>query len=109
MDWATFLYYARAKGSDGMDSTSLHALLEGEVGPPRDVVTSGLGAWRLAFDGRFKLVTGWNEGKPAKGADAAEPRAILWDLRTDPGESTNVADQHPDVVARLTEALEQND
>jgi len=106
---ATFLYYARAKGSDGMDSTSLHALLEGEVGPPRDVVTSGLGAWRLAFDGRFKLVTGWADGKPANGADAAGPLVTLWDLKADPNETTNVADQHPDVVARLTEALEKND
>ncbi|RMF86707.1 MAG: arylsulfatase [Planctomycetota bacterium] len=33
----------------------------------------------------------------------------LYDLRNDIGETTNVADQHPDVVARLTEVAEKYD
>ncbi len=54
----------------------------------------GEAAWT---DNRFKLIT----GKPRRGA----ARTALFDLQADPQETTNVADQHPAVVARMTEQL----
>ena len=49
------------------------------------------------MDNRFKLVT----GKPRDGQDRIE----LYDLLADPRETTNIADQHPEIVHRMTEAL----
>ena len=45
-------------------------------------------------DGDWKLLCEYDGSQPE-----------LYNLAADPGETTNVADQHPDVVRRLTEAL----
>ena len=50
-------------------------------------------------DGGWKLI---RNVKPAPGAAELE----LYDRRRDPGDATNVAASHPDVVARLAPALE---
>ena len=115
---ATFLDYAGVDPGD-VDSRSLRPYLEGETERHREVVRSGLDPWRLAFDGRYKLIVGYDDehdpltggvtGAFDPGDDRAETRArihertdpILFDLREDPDESTDVADQHPDVVDRL--------
>jgi hypothetical protein len=44
-----------------MDSRSLKALLEGQTDTHRDVVLSGLNNWRLAYDGRFKYIEGYED------------------------------------------------
>jgi hypothetical protein len=55
------------------------------------------GRWRMATDGRFKLirVPGWDG-----------PELELYDLAEDPDETRNVIAGHPDVVRRLAPALE---
>jgi hypothetical protein len=87
--------------------------------PPRDVVFSGLGPWRMAFDGRYKLVRGFDPERPhneqVSDFDSYEEAAVqrrtretgplLFDLETDPLERENVAGHHPDIVGDLDDHL----
>ncbi|MDP6778646.1 MAG: sulfatase-like hydrolase/transferase [Candidatus Latescibacteria bacterium] len=114
---ATFLDLAGASPMEDVDSRSMARYLSGETDTHRDVVYSGLGSWRLAFDGRYKLVQGYDPER-RRGGDVWEPwsvdpleaarlrqerPAILYDVQT--SEGLNVARRHPDIVDRLTDAL----
>ncbi len=90
---ATFLDYGGLATPADMDSRSLRPLLEGQSDSHREVVLSGLRDWRLAYDGRYKLVTGFGD------------EDILWDLEADPMETENLIGRQPDVVRRLREHL----
>jgi arylsulfatase A-like enzyme len=62
------------------------------------------GKWKLHFPHKYRTMAGkpgGTGGKPGPYADAETPLA-LYDLEADIGETANVADQHPDVVKRLT-------
>jgi len=114
---ATFLDVAGAPSMDDVDSRSMKRYLAGETEVHREVVFSGLGAWRLAFDGRYKLILGYDPEKRRGGkewepwdVDPAEAEllrrerpAILYDVGE--SESRNVAEQYPDVVERLAESM----
>lgn len=76
-----------------MDSRSLRPLLEGRTKRHRDCVLSGLGKWRMAWDGRYKLITGFGEGP------------LLFDLEGDPLENENLAGREPGQVERLMPLL----
>ena len=90
---ATFLDYAEVEAPDDMESRSLRPLLEGRNDKGRDYVLSGLKGWRMIFDGRFKLISGFDEG------------ILLFDLQEDPIESRNVAGVYPELVNRLSSIL----
>lgn len=92
---ATFLDYAGLDTPDEMDSRSFKALLEGQTDTHREIVISGLNNWRLAYDGRFKLVRSKDLG------------TLLFDLDNDPQETTNLADDpvHTDRVGALDKYL----
>jgi arylsulfatase A-like enzyme len=90
---ATMLDYARATALPGMEARSLRPVLAGRTEHHRDVARSGLGPWRMAWDGRYKLVVG------------AAASALLFDLDEDPHEDRNLARAQPQVVQRLTGAL----
>jgi arylsulfatase A-like enzyme len=81
-----------------MDSRSLRPLLEGRQRATRDVALSGLrtneGDFRLAFDGRYKLVRGFGD-----------QATRLHDLEADPRELVNLASRQPREVRRLEEWL----
>lgn len=100
---ATFLDYAGIPVPREMDSRSLRPLLEGHIDHHRDVALSGLGKWRLAYDGRHKLITGFPAPQGRNSRVDAQP--LLFDLLEDPNESTNLADKSPDTVARLARSL----
>jgi arylsulfatase A-like enzyme len=101
---ATFLDYAGASVPQDMDSRSLRPLLEGKSKTHRPAARSGLGSWRLAFDGRWKLITGFD---PAAGKNAAAGSAppVLFDLRNDPSEHENLAASAPRELERLKQWL----
>ena len=92
------------------DSRSLVPLLRGPAGPAREMAFSALGAWRLAFDGRFKLVSGYTPEQP-RGAMVRSPfdrdaRApLLFDLEADPLETRALAATRPHERRRLEEVL----
>jgi arylsulfatase A-like enzyme len=95
---ATFLDYAGVPVPADMDSRSLRPQLEGRHRAGRDVALSGLrtneGDFRLAFDGRYKLVRGFGD-----------QATRLHDLEADPRELVNLASRQPREVRRLEEWL----
>jgi len=106
----------RRASPDGVDSRSMREALAG--GPtPREVVVSGLSSWRMAYDGRYKLVRGYDpslrrggEFEPMRTApeNAArrrrERKPILHEVAE--SETENVVDANPAVVDRLGKRLD---
>jgi len=103
---ATFLDYAGAPTPHDMDSRSMRPLLEGRAKQHREVVLSGLGSWRMAFDGRYKLIHGYHPGlkNQAQVSETAAP-PLLFDLTADPLENNNLAAKLPRHVRRLEQFL----
>jgi arylsulfatase A len=67
------------------------------------------GKWKLHFPHRYRTLgnkAGGKDGKPVAPRLAETPLA-LYDLEKDIGETTNVADKHPEVVKRLKELAEK--
>ena len=66
------------------------------------------GTWKLHFPHEYRSLTGkpGADGKP-NGYTLQKIGLALFDLETDPGETRNVADRHPDVVARLQKLADQ--
>ena len=109
---ATFLDAAGVAVPSTMDSRSLLPLLRGETDAHREIVRSGLEPWRLAFDGRYKLIRGFDESLPDYYSSRETPQyeqmrqlALLFDLAEDPLETVNLAAKAPDILKRLDEAL----
>ncbi len=100
---ATFLDYAGLKTPADMDSISLRPFLDTAGKLPRSIVRSSLGGWTFVFDGQYKLIAGKLRGK-VRQADQGKTM-VLYDLKSDPDEMTDVAAEHPDVVARLKPML----
>ncbi len=101
---ATFLAYAGIAIPKEMDSKSLRPFLERGGDLPRTCAASSLDNWALAFDGRYKLIATGPEQVKARKA-AAKKELELYDLKTDPAEVRNIAEEHPDIVARLRPLL----
>ncbi len=105
---ATFADITGAETPEDVDSVSIVPLLDGGVRPVRDtLVLKHNGS--VVREGRWKLITHLGSGgfskprriKPVEGG----PTGQLYDLSTDPGETTNLWAERPDVVARLSRLL----
>ncbi len=92
---ATFLTSAGVKVPREMDSRPLQPLLTGKARTHRECVRSGLNNWRAVWDGRYKLVRGFD----------AKKEFLLFDHADDPWENTDVAAGRPEVVERLKKLL----
>jgi len=95
---ATFLELVGANVPKDMDSRSLLPLLRGQTDSHRQVVRSGLGRWRLAWDGRYKLIRGFDGQGRAGGRERSD---VLFDLQDDPLENTNIVQKAREIVRRL--------
>ena len=117
---ATFVECAGLVPAHGIDSRSMAPFLSGAAADHREVVFSALGPWRLAFDGRYKLIEGYDPQK-RRGGYGWEPHSlnqaerrrmqrqrppILYDLEAN--ERDNAAPDHPEIVERLARMLEEN-
>jgi arylsulfatase A-like enzyme len=105
---ATFLDYASVPVPKSFDSISMKPILQGNRNRHREYVYSGINPWRSVFDGRYKLVRGFDPAnkKKQKGSTPLSRPVLLFDLQRDPLENVNIADDEPEIVERLTKALE---
>ncbi len=112
----TFLDYAGIDIPSSMDCKSMKSFLEGETDDlPRNVVRSGLYRWRMAFDGRYKLVCGFEKDTfkdrflrnslTGNQKTVVKDPLILYDLEKDAKETRNIAAKHPEIVSRLMKDL----
>lgn len=93
---------AKVDKSSAVDSRDTLAAFLGESKVGRDtLIEQGSGPLTLAVrKGQWKLIP--HIEAAAKGKKPPE----LYDLNADPGETKNVAEEHPEVVAQLREVLE---
>lgn len=90
---ATFLDYAGAGSLPDMEARSLRPVLTGATGKHRDVLHSALEEWRLVWDGRYKLVEGF------------QSETALYDLQKDPLENKNLVTSEKEMANRLQKRL----
>lgn len=117
---ASFLDWGGLIPGDDLDSRSLVDYLGARARRHRDLVFSGLSAWRMVFDGRFKLVRGYDPAKRI-GGDVFEPMHVpfdeterlqrerpqlLFDLQRN--ERDDVTAEFPRVFQRLSAALDEH-
>jgi choline-sulfatase len=94
-----------------MQARSLRPVLEGQTAAHRDYVLSGMDGWRMVYDGRYKLVRGFDPSRNisdyrGSGTNMDAP-LLLFDLETDPQELTNVAAANPAKVRELAAVLDR--
>lgn len=100
---ATFLDYGGVERPSDMDSRSLRPLLEGKTCHHRDWALSGLGSWRLSFNGRYKFIDGFTAGRGKLGKIPYDPDAdrvppLLFDLKEDPLENHPLVGHFPPIA-----------
>lgn len=87
---------AGTAGTRPLDGADMSAALLGRAASSRREIVANVEPVQAAVrEGRWKLV--WTPVLP--------PKVELFDLDRDQGESTNLADQHPDIVRRLEARL----
>lgn len=95
------------------DSVSFLPTLRGESQPARSAVVhhSIQGAFSVR-EGEWKLCLcagsgGWSAPKPGSDTLAKLPPVQLYNMTTDIGEKTNLHEQHPEIVERLSKRLDE--
>ncbi|MEW6305919.1 MAG: arylsulfatase [Verrucomicrobiota bacterium] len=96
------------------DSVSFLPALLGKANQPlrEAVVHHSINGSFVIRQGNWKLALcpgsgGWSGPRPGQNDTSKLPLVQLFDLHNDIGETQNVQDKHPDVVARLTKLLEK--
>lgn len=109
---ATCLDFAGLPTPKEMDSISFRPVLEGRSTSHRDVIYSGLGAWRLVWDGEYKVVTGFNAADKRNDPDwalnapqVAGVKPLVFDMPSDPGENRDLYSVMPARGRHLLEML----
>lgn len=109
---------AKLPSDAGPDSFSFLPVLEGvqpadkPIRPPIVMHAGSAASMMMIRSGDWKLINGLGSGgftkptsiKPQPG----QPAVQLYNLRTDPAETTNLAAQHPDKVKELLSAMQAN-
>lgn len=89
----------------GPDSISFLPALEGETFPRPPIVMESGSRLMLIRSGPWKFIDGLGSGgfsRPSRiTPEPGDPRGQLYNLDTDPGETTNLYFEHPEIVERL--------
>lgn len=106
----------KAEAQEAIDGASLMGVVRGEQAQVRDYSFAENGPYRSIQDGRWKLVierTLLEEGQFKNALVLPEPERRdylrLYDLQADPGETLDLAREHPGVTVRYVEALREYD
>ncbi len=105
----TRLAGGRAPDDRQLDGREIRALLGGTVearGPEEPFFYFQSGRLTAVRAGRWKLFVRTLQTDPDTRVDTWRPGCALYDLESDIGETTNIADGHSDVVARLMRHVE---
>jgi arylsulfatase len=112
---ATCLDYASVPVPKKMDCISLRPVLEQQSTKHRGVLFSGLGAWRMAFDGEYKAITGFvpnlKRNSPEWTTNSWQIQGaapVIFNLASDPGENTDLYAAKPARGERLLRMLAAN-
>jgi arylsulfatase A-like enzyme len=111
---ATVLEIAGAEPLPRVDSRSLVPVLADPSFSHRDMVFAGLGQWRIVYDGRYKLVAGFDPAVPRRVMENASfdledrSRWRLVEPASDPCETEDLSARLPEVAERLRAALVEN-
>jgi arylsulfatase A len=98
----------KAKPSTGVDGISLAPTLLGVAQPEREFLYrefAGYGGQLCVRMGSWKLIKTGLAGRKMKAA-TAEPATLLFDLSKDEKETTNVAADHPEIVAKMEAVIQ---
>ena len=102
---------AKLPGNSGEDSVSFLPALQGEkiVNDRRGIIHHSISGHFAYREGRWKLLLakssgGWASPREREMTEDA-PKAQLYDMDADPGETTNLYGECPDVAARLLAQL----
>ena len=94
------------------DSLSFLPALTGNATKPirTSIVSQSIGGQFAIRDGNWKLCLcpgsgGWSQPRPGRVNLSKYPAVQLYDLAKDPGEETNVQEQHPQQVEKMKSAL----
>lgn len=110
----TVLDWAGVTTRNDSESKSLEPYLRNETDNHRDMVYSAYGYWRLVYDGRYKLILGYDPESPMISTDdldfsdsnrivevLKETDPLLFDRQKDPKEIENIAPSNPDIRRSL--------
>jgi arylsulfatase A-like enzyme len=95
------------------DSVSLLSLLKGADQPVRDeLVNHSIDGNFAIREGKWKLILcpgsgGWGAPTAAAARKQKLPEVQLYDMTSDQGEQTNLQEEHPEIVQRLTAKLQK--
>ncbi len=84
-----------------IDGKNIHSVIMDQRQTPHDILFWGLGRQRAARWGKWKLILDPQFDFSQKSSEPLH----LYDLESDPGETTNLAGLHPDIVADLKQRL----
>lgn len=108
---ATFLDFAGLPAMTN-DSRSMRPLLTGEANKHRDVLLSGLGSWRMAFDGRYKVVSQFDQHhRDSQGFVKRDSKQtiglpdMVFDVEADPGENNDLGANPPATAKQLLDLV----
>ncbi|MCF7765130.1 MAG: sulfatase-like hydrolase/transferase [Verrucomicrobia bacterium] len=93
------------KSPSQLDGISIRALIEGKIQERPAPIGFEFGSMAVWLENRYKLVASLSGDRPGSKAKAAK-KFFLYDIPSDPGESSDLSESFPEIVKSMSSALE---